>query len=156
LKQALADEVDPEIIDGAGNETIRSFPESNRLFETLYGESKLETHRDFENWLGDILGLFPPENDATTGLLMALTNVWRSHVENVLPDQTLSRFDRIGLVDKDDRVFNQRYYEALGTILEFVGVLDQHVSVNPPGELDVQTDQYDDGEMFPYDDAFPG
>jgi hypothetical protein len=154
LKQALADEVDPEIIHGVGNGTIRSFPERNRLFESPYGDNKLETHRDFENWLGDLLGLFPPENDASTGLLMALTNVRRSHAENVLPDQTLSQFDRIGLVDEDDRIFNQRYYEALGTILEFVGVFDQHISVNPPEELDVQTDQYDDGEMFPLQYAF--
>lgn len=154
LKQALADEADPEIVDGASHESIRSFPDENCLFDSPYGEDKLETHRDFGDWLGDLIGLFPPENDATTGLLMALTNIQRAHAENVLPDRTLTQFDRLGLIDENDRVFNHRYYEALETLLEFAGVFDQYVSVDPPEELDVQTDQYDDGEMAPLQYAF--
>jgi hypothetical protein len=154
LKQALTDEADQEIVNEADHATIRSFPNEDRLFDSPYGENKLETHREFGEWLSDLLGLFPPENDATTGLLIALTNVRHGHAKNVLPDEALAQFDRLGLVDEDDRIFNQRYYDALKTLLEFSGVFDQHVSVDPPEELDVQTDQYDDGEMSPLQYAF--
>lgn len=84
----------------------------------------VSTSGAFQEWFDALVGLCPPMNEELTGLLLANSNVMEQAARPVLPDEVVDRFERIGLINDDDRVLNEDYHEPLQTIVGMHGVFD--------------------------------
>jgi hypothetical protein len=146
--QELVEQLPQKVLDSNSAETIRSLSDVS-IFDSVYGDDRIQTTSEFERWLDDILSLFPPSNRTTTGLLMASTYVQRPFAEEVLPAETISQFEKLGLINDHNRVLNETYHDALETLLNFVSIFDRHVSTTSPDEFEVKTSQRDRQGMAP-------
>lgn len=107
-----------------GEPTVRAFPEA--VFERR--PDRIRTTDAFADWFDDVVGLCPPTNEPLTALVTVNANVLVEVARQVLPGETVDRFEELGLREAtsrgDDRVFNWTYHDSLEALLGLRGVFD--------------------------------